>query len=63
MLPNYHQAIPNVSSGLGHKLQKYTRRNYNPMKSLLSVHTARCEVTSTAPTAVLDEFSKYFIGS
>ena len=63
ILPNYCQAIPNFSSGLGHRLQKYTPRNYSPRKSPLSARAARCEVTSTSPTAVLDEFSKYFMCS
>lgn len=63
ILPHYCQAILNLSSGLGHRLQKYTHQNYNPRKSPLSVRAARCEVTSTSPTAVLGEFSKYLICS
>lgn len=60
---NYHQLIPNLPSGLGHRLQNSTPRNDNPRKSSLSVHAARCEPTSTSPAAVLDDFPKYFICS
>lgn len=63
LMPNYCQAILSLSSGLGHRLQKHTHSNYNPRKTPLSAHAARCEVTHTPPGALLYEISKHLIRS
>lgn len=63
ILPNYHQAIANLSLGLAHRLNKYTRKNDNARKSPLPVHAARCERTSTSPSAVLEKLSEHLMCS